>query len=74
MLLELMAAIGAAPGRTLMVGDTTHDLLMAQHAGTWAVGVSYGAHPIALLNEAQPLAIFDAFTPLQAWLAPRVGG
>lgn len=74
MLDDLTEVLGADKRRTLMVGDTTHDLLMAQHAGTWAVGVSYGAHPIALLNEAQPLAIFDAFTPLQAWLAPRVGG
>jgi phosphoglycolate phosphatase len=44
MLLELMAELGAQPGRTLMIGDTTHDLQLAANAGTASVGVSYGAH------------------------------
>jgi phosphoglycolate phosphatase len=45
MLHELMAEFGAEPERTLMIGDTTHDLQMAQNAGCASVGVSYGAHP-----------------------------
>jgi hypothetical protein len=33
MLLEIMDELDAEPGRTLMIGDTTHDLLMARNAG-----------------------------------------
>ena len=44
MLQELMREFDAAPDRTLMIGDTTHDLQMALNAGCAAVGVSYGAH------------------------------
>jgi phosphoglycolate phosphatase len=44
MLEELMAELGIAPARTLMVGDTTHDLQLALNAGTASVGVAYGAH------------------------------
>ena len=44
MLLELMANSAYAPERTLMIGDTTHDLQLALNAGCASVGVSYGAH------------------------------
>ncbi|MCB2034213.1 MAG: HAD-IA family hydrolase, partial [Ottowia sp.] len=43
MLHELMREFGAEPERTLMIGDTTHDLEMARNAGCASVGVSYGA-------------------------------
>jgi phosphoglycolate phosphatase len=38
MLHELMAEFGVEPERTLMIGDTTHDLQMAQNAGCACVG------------------------------------
>jgi len=44
MLQELMRELGVEPERTLMIGDTTHDLQMALNAGCASVGVSYGAH------------------------------
>ena len=44
MLHELMAEMGVEPARTLMIGDTTHDLQMAVNAGVAGIGVSYGAH------------------------------
>jgi phosphoglycolate phosphatase len=43
MLLELMDELGVAADKTVMVGDTTHDLQLAANAGTAAVGVGYGA-------------------------------
>ena len=46
MLNELMREFGVDPQRTLMIGDTTHDLQMAVNAGCASVGVSYGAHEI----------------------------
>jgi histidinol phosphatase-like enzyme len=44
MLLELMRELGTEPDRTLMIGDTTHDLQLAANAGTPSIAVSYGAH------------------------------
>lgn len=73
MLLELTDELGVDPRRTLMVGDTTHDLLMAQNAGTHKVGMSYGAHPVDALLECRPLALFDDFRGLLQWLKPQIG-
>ena len=50
MLDDITEFLGADKRRTLMVGDTTHDLQMAQNAGTWGAGVSYGAHPVEALR------------------------
>lgn len=44
MLEELMRELGVEPERTLMIGDTTHDLQLALNAGCASVAVSYGAH------------------------------
>ena len=68
MLLDITEQLGVAPQRTLMVGDTTHDLQMALNAATLSVGVSYGAHPVEDLLDCEPLAIFDVFDDLQQWL------
>lgn len=71
MLEELMDELGAERGTTLMIGDTTHDLLMARNAGVGAVGVTYGAHHVALLAECDPLACVDSVRELSAWLDMR---
>jgi len=39
MLIELMSEFGVDPERTLMIGDTTHDLQLAVNAGAPCVGV-----------------------------------
>jgi len=68
MLDELMAELGVAPERTLMIGDTTHDLQMAENAGTASVAVAYGAHePLAFADHA-PLAVVHSTAELHAWL------
>ena len=69
MLLELMAAIGAPPGRTLMVGDTTHDLQLARNAGTASVGVSFGAHAPEAFADFGPLHVAHSTADLADWLA-----
>jgi len=68
MLLELMAEFGVEPERTLMIGDTTHDLQMARHAGCASVGVSYGAHPPEAFAVLKPLVVVESVASLQAWL------
>jgi len=68
MLRELMAELGVAPERTLMVGDTTHDLLMATNAGVAGVGVSYGAHDQGAFDALAPVFVARSTTELHAWL------
>ncbi|MCB1916515.1 MAG: HAD-IA family hydrolase [Rhodocyclaceae bacterium] len=68
MLLELMEELGVAAERTLMVGDTTHDLQMAAAAGVAAVAVSFGAHGRAELLACGPLACIDEPGELRRWL------
>ena len=68
MLLELMGVLGVAPARTLMIGDTTHDLQLAANAGVANVGVSYGAHDPASFAEFEPLHVAHSMRELDAWL------
>lgn len=72
MLEELMAELAVPPAQTLMIGDTTHDLLMAKNAGVDAVGVSYGAHPRAALLAAGPRYQADSLADLDAWLRANI--
>ena len=69
MLHELMAELGVAAERTLMVGDTTHDLQLARNAGTARVAVSYGAHEPAAFAEHEPLFVAHSTAELHQWLA-----
>ncbi len=68
MLHELMREFGVEPARTLMVGDTTHDLLMARNAGCPCVGVSYGAHDRSAFEAYAPLYVAHSVGELHAWL------
>jgi phosphoglycolate phosphatase len=68
MLEELMREFGTEPERTLMVGDTTHDLQMALNAGCASVGVSYGAHEPGGFDELQPRFVAHSVAELQRWL------
>lgn len=68
MLENLIEKLGASPERTLMIGDTTHDLHMARNAGVAAVAVSYGAHPLPELERLEPLACVGSFGSLMQWL------
>lgn len=68
MLQELMTEFDVAPGRVLMIGDTTHDLLMAVNAGCASVGVSYGAHSPDTFAEFKPLFVAESAIQLHQWL------
>jgi phosphoglycolate phosphatase len=68
MLEELMREFGCEPERTLMVGDTTHDLQMARNAGVACVGVSFGAHDHEAFAEFAPLTVAHSTRELHGWL------
>ncbi|WP_157263725.1 HAD family hydrolase [Azohydromonas aeria] len=68
MLLELMREFGAEAERTLMIGDTTHDLQLAANAGTPSLAVSYGAHEPEAFAAHRPLAVLHSVAELRGWL------
>lgn len=68
MLKQLMQQFNVAPERTLMIGDTTHDLLMAQNAGAPSVAVSFGAHDHQAFEAFGPLFIAHSTRELHDWL------
>lgn len=68
MIVELLEELEVAADRALMVGDTSHDLLMARNAGVAALAAGYGAHPAASLHEYAPLAVCPTFAELAQWL------
>jgi phosphoglycolate phosphatase len=68
MLQELIETLGVTPKRTLMIGDTTHDLQLARNAGTPSVAVSYGAHEPSVFHEFTPRFIAHSVAELEQWL------
>ncbi|MCL2346378.1 MAG: HAD-IA family hydrolase [Desulfobulbus sp.] len=68
MLYELMDEFAVPAEAVVMIGDTTHDLQMAQNAGVDALAVTYGAHPHGHLLEHGPLATLDSVPELDRWL------
>ena len=68
MLEQIMDELGMARERTLMIGDTSHDLLMAKNAGVASLAVSYGAHARADLLSYAPLECVDSIEEMEAWL------
>ena len=68
MLHELMNQLGTEPSRTLMIGDTTHDLQLAANAGTASIGVSYGAHHHDAFAGFGTLMVAHSTAELSDWL------
>ncbi|MFC5475144.1 HAD-IIIA family hydrolase [Paraherbaspirillum soli] len=68
MLQELTRELGQDLKRTVMVGDTTHDLQMAINAGAAGIAVQYGAHPANELEMLNPVFSATSALQLHAWL------
>ena len=68
MLHELTRELGQDLKRTVMIGDTTHDLQMAINAGAGGVAVQYGAHTPQELHSLTPLYAAASVAELHAWL------
>jgi phosphoglycolate phosphatase len=68
MLQELMQEFGVTPDRVLMVGDTSHDLLLARNAGCPCVAVSYGAHDTDDFDYLDPRFVATSVAELHHWL------
>ena len=68
MLQELTRELGQALERTVMIGDTTHDLLMASNAGAAGIAVTYGAHEADALAALEPRFVAESVRALADWL------
>ena len=64
MLEEIIGELNADRRKTLMVGDSAHDLQMANNAGIAAIGVTCGAHSASTLRQYQPLMCLNYPTEL----------
>lgn len=75
MIEQALAETGADRGATVMVGDTTYDMIMARTAGVHALGVTWGYHPQQELSRAGADRLADGFGELEnaceALLMPR---
>lgn len=68
-LLRTCEALGSAPGRTLMVGDSSNDARAARAAGCPVVLVSYGYNHGEPVASAAPDAVIDRLDELGPRLA-----
>jgi phosphoglycolate phosphatase len=68
MLLHLMERAGVSAARTLMIGDTSHDLMMAHEARVDAVAVTYGAQDREFLLRHPARHYADNVPELALWL------
>ena len=69
MLLRAMSETGIGPVDTVMIGDTSYDMLMARNAGAKAVGIAWGYHTARELTEAGAVAVAEDSARLMALLA-----
>jgi len=69
MLQELTRELGQDMRRTVMIGDTTHDLLMANNAGAACIAIEYGAHPLHQLQACKPVYSAKSARELHLWLS-----
>lgn len=51
---EIVAELGISKQRTLMIGDSVHDMQMALNAKVPSVAVTCGAHPESVLQQYKP--------------------
>lgn len=64
LILRAMSALDSMAAETVMVGDTTFDMIMAKRAGVAGIGVGWGYHAPALLEEAGADMVVESFAGL----------
>ena len=74
MLLIAMSEAGVAPSETVMIGDTTFDIVMAGSAGVAAIGVGWGYHAPADLSSAGAAFLATDFTQIPLAVERLTGG
>lgn len=68
MLHQLLAETGHDVSQAVLVGDSIHDMKMAENAGMARIAVSFGAHQADRLAQHQPLAVIDELATLRQYI------
>lgn len=68
MLHEILRQTETNAEHALMIGDSVHDLTMANNAGVDAIGVTYGVHNKERLTALKPKALLDNISQLPDFL------
>ncbi|CAM4205668.1 HAD-IIIA family hydrolase [Shewanella livingstonensis] len=68
MLHSLLSHFNVAADRAIMIGDSIHDLTMANNAGMASIGVSYGAHNESRLKALNPRAVVNKALEIRDYL------
>jgi phosphoglycolate phosphatase len=71
MLLQAMEETGAALDSTVMIGDTSYDMIMAACANVDSIGVTWGYHTQADLKIAGARTVVSSFSALERVLLDR---
>ncbi len=69
MLHEILAELNFSASQALMIGDSEHDLKMANNANVKCIGVTHGVHDAATLNNHKPLTCLTDITKLSDYLS-----
>jgi len=64
-----LAETGADPKKTIVIGDTTFDMMMAENAGVRGIGVAWGYHDPQELMSAGALTTVASFDELTNFLS-----
>ena len=73
MILNCMAAHGADPAHTVMIGDTEYDMAMGRAAGVRTIGVDWGYHPLDRVHRGGADAVATRFDDLTALIEDMIG-
>lgn len=65
MIHSLLDEFNIEPHRAIMIGDSVHDMAMAENAGIERVGVTLGVDSREILHSYQPKAIVDTLEELK---------
>jgi phosphoglycolate phosphatase len=68
MLMQAMAEVGGTPESTVMIGDTSYDMMMAMHAKATGIGVTWGYHSAAELQRSGAKSLVRSFSALEVAL------
>lgn len=68
MLHEILDELNFAASQTLMIGDSEHDLKMANNANVQCIGVTHGVHDAKTLERFNPLICLNNITELSDYL------
>lgn len=69
----ILRVLGVAAEDAVMVGDTTHDLLMAKAAGMRSIALTYGIHSRGELEAASPTWVADSFEDVLHYVRKTAG-